>query len=216
MYLTPPIGTSRPQTPRDEQSGDFQSQRDRVPLNIASAAPIQMQSPSYQPMTPTSLLSPFSPYVMYSHPRSASDSHNHRPASPALSNVSALTSVSSSASGPGTQTFAPYPLSSGHGKIGTRKPKQRKQRLTNIDRKAICTHHLQFPNARQEDIASKFGVERSTISKILKQKTKWLNMPEQENTRNSKQRSVDVPPILTIVSTILPGPRNSPRSRRSS
>lgn len=189
MYLTPPIGTSRPQTPRNEQSGEFQSQRDRVSLNIANAAPLQMQSPSYQPMTPTSLLSPFSPYIMYNHPRSASDLQNHRPASPALSNVSALTSVSS-ASGPGTQTFAPYPLPSSHGKIVPRKNKQRKQRLTNVDRKAICTHHLAFPNARQEDIASKFGVERSTISKILKQKQKWLNMPEQENSRVAKHRLV--------------------------
>ena len=31
---------------------------------------------------------------------------------------------------------------------------------------------------KQDQIASYFGVERSTVSKILKQKEKWLNMSE--------------------------------------
>lgn len=62
--------------------------------------------------------------------------------------------------------------------------------MTNVDRREICLHHLNFPNARQEDIASKFGVERSTISKILKYKQKWLTMPDHEGNRVSKQRSM--------------------------
>ncbi|KAE9403986.1 hypothetical protein BT96DRAFT_989715 [Gymnopus androsaceus JB14] len=55
------------------------------------------------------------------------------------------------------------------------KAKQRKQRLFNIDRKAICEYHLAHPNEKQELIARQYGVERSTISKILKHKEKWLN-----------------------------------------
>ncbi|KAJ4491277.1 hypothetical protein C8J55DRAFT_556852 [Lentinula edodes] len=56
------------------------------------------------------------------------------------------------------------------------KPKQRKQRLFNVDRKAICEYHLAHPNEKQELIARQYGVERSTISKILKHKEKWLNI----------------------------------------
>jgi hypothetical protein len=68
--------------------------------------------------------------------------------------------------------------------------KQRKQRLFNVDRKAICIYHMQYPNARQEDIAQRYGVERSTISKILKHKTRWMNVPEAENLRVAKHRHV--------------------------
>jgi DNA-binding LacI/PurR family transcriptional regulator len=57
-----------------------------------------------------------------------------------------------------------------------------------VDRKAICQYHLDFPSARQEDIAARYGVERSTISKILKQKEKWMNVPEAESLRVAKHR----------------------------
>ncbi|TCD63250.1 hypothetical protein EIP91_005806 [Steccherinum ochraceum] len=57
--------------------------------------------------------------------------------------------------------------------------KHRKQRLYNVDRKKICVYHRDHPNVKQEEIAKKFGVERSTISKILKQKLKWLSVPEE-------------------------------------
>jgi transcriptional regulator with XRE-family HTH domain len=68
--------------------------------------------------------------------------------------------------------------------------KQKKHRLYNVDRKQICLYHKENPNARQEDIARLYGVERSTISKILKNKTKWLNVPEDENLRIAKHRYV--------------------------
>ncbi|KAG8693831.1 hypothetical protein FRC08_008858 [Ceratobasidium sp. 394] len=51
-----------------------------------------------------------------------------------------------------------------------------KQRLDDARRKEICTYARDRPKARQEDIALKYGVERSTISKILKNKDKWLTM----------------------------------------
>ena len=66
--------------------------------------------------------------------------------------------------------------------------KPRKQRLYNVDRKAICVYHKENPTMRQEDIALKYGVERSTISKILKQKQKWLNVPDGEEVLVAKQR----------------------------
>lgn len=41
---------------------------------------------------------------------------------------------------------------------------------------------------RQEDIAAKFGVERSTISKILKNKAKWLKVPDDETFHSARYR----------------------------
>lgn len=58
--------------------------------------------------------------------------------------------------------------------------KSRKQRLYSRDRKNICIMARDNPHMRQEDIAARFGVERSTISKILKNKDRWLNVPETE------------------------------------
>jgi hypothetical protein len=79
------------------------------------------------------------------------------------------------------------------------RPKQRKQRLFNVDRKAICVFHQENPNARQEDIALRYGVERSTISKILKYKTKWLNVPEHESLRIAKHRPSKFPEIEELL-----------------
>jgi hypothetical protein len=101
--------------------------------------------------------------------------------------ASALTSISSGTSAPNSQTFPAFALPSPPGAVIPR-AKQRKQRLFNVDRKAICLYHQENPNARQEDIAARYGVERSTISKILKNKTKWMNVPEDEDMRVAKHR----------------------------
>lgn len=138
------------------------------------------------PLTPVSTSYTFYP----SHSRSASGSgsgsgsgstDNARSASPALSVASALTSVSSSTS---VQKYTDnHPHSTGHTVSGAApvapRPKHRKQRLYNVDRKKICVYHRDHPNVKQEEIARLFGVERSTISKILKQKMKWLAVPEE-------------------------------------
>lgn len=160
-------------------------------LNIPNTVSTQLQSPRY-PSTPASGASNFTPFNEFypRHSRSNSSGSNPRSASPAASVASALTSVSSSASQSNTQTFATFP----HPSIITpptlppTRPKQRKQRLFNVDRKAICVFHRENPQARQEDIAIRYGVERSTISKILKNKTKWLNIHEEEGIRVAKHR----------------------------
>lgn len=64
-----------------------------------------------------------------------------------------------------------------------------------MDRKAICVFHQENPNARQEDIAARYGVERSTISKILKHKTKWMNVPEDDDMRVAKHRPSKFPEV---------------------
>ena len=117
------------------------------------------------------------------HSRSTSSSTHHRSASPAISIISAVTSLSSNSSKPrpalSTTSISPYHSNS--------KPKKR---LTNKERKAICNTYMHNPNCRQEDIASQYGVERSTVSKILKHKSKWLSMPEGEDSHVAKHRLV--------------------------
>lgn len=56
--------------------------------------------------------------------------------------------------------------------------KHTKKKLDGLDKKRICLYHANHSNARQEDIAELFGVERSTVSKILKNKEEWLNVDE--------------------------------------
>ncbi|KAJ7459758.1 CenpB-DNA-bind-domain-containing protein [Mycena latifolia] len=186
-----PVSISRPQTPPNHEYQP--QQREGLSLNMS---PIVQPSPSYHPLTPSSSASPYSTYGFYSatHSRSNSLSNtNPRSASPALSTASALTSVSSSASGPNAFTGL-APASAADSQLAGR-AKQKKQRLFNVDRKDICLYHKENPSARQEDIARIYGVERSTISKILKNKTKWLNVPADENLRIAKHRPSKFPEI---------------------
>nr|GAT58783.1 predicted protein [Mycena chlorophos] len=142
--------------------------------------------PTYHqpPLTPASSTSSFSPYrasFFPEHSRSTSLSTNPRSASPALSTVSALTSISSH-SLPAASVLSPI-----------ERPK--KQRLFNTQRREICEYHISNPNARQEDIARAFGVERSTVSKILKNKQKWLNIDVNETLKIAKHRPSKFPEI---------------------
>ncbi|KAI0755271.1 hypothetical protein C8Q80DRAFT_422513 [Daedaleopsis nitida] len=115
----------------------------------------------------------------------ASASSNPRSASPALSVASALTSVSSSASMPPCP-----PCQEGFPSTTAllRKEPTRKKRLWNIDRYNICKYAELHPGTKQEDIAARYGVERSTVSKILKQKARWLHVSPEETVLVAKLR----------------------------
>lgn len=52
--------------------------------------------------------------------------------------------------------------------------KRPKARIDGAARKRICQYAQLHPDLRQADIAAVFNVERSTVSKILKQKVQWL------------------------------------------
>lgn len=53
-----------------------------------------------------------------------------------------------------------------------------KSKLLNIDRKRICIHHLRNPKLKQEELARIFNIERSTVSKVLKEQERWLAVPD--------------------------------------
>ncbi|KAI0041736.1 CenpB-DNA-bind-domain-containing protein [Auriscalpium vulgare] len=177
--------------------------RSKTPDNALSArsfppigpSPLSMQphtshSPQYDAPSSSSAQHPYG--LSPAHARSMSNTAPANPiarsASPALSVVSAITSNSSA-----SQTFHNY--DSGTLTPMFSKSKQRKQRLFNVDRRDICLYHQQHPHLRQEDIAAEYGVERSTISKILKQKQKWLNVPDGEEIRIAKHRPSKFPEI---------------------
>ncbi|VDB89128.1 Bgt-5103 [Blumeria graminis f. sp. tritici] len=47
--------------------------------------------------------------------------------------------------------------------------------LTHNDRRRMCQYHEENPTVKQTEIGAKFGVERSTVSKVLRQKEKYLS-----------------------------------------
>ncbi|MCJ1256396.1 hypothetical protein MMC24_004217 [Lignoscripta atroalba] len=46
--------------------------------------------------------------------------------------------------------------------------------LTDTDRRRMCQYHEDNPTVKQTEIGAMFGVERSTVSKVLRQKDKYL------------------------------------------
>ena len=66
--------------------------------------------------------------------------------------------------------------------------KNKKQRLYSVDRKIICEFAVQNPTYKQEEIARKFNIERSTVSKILKHKHRWLRISNDETVYYAKDR----------------------------
>lgn len=79
------------------------------------------------------------------------------------------------------------------------KEKHTKNKLRNMDRKEMCLYAEQNPKARQEDIASRFGVERSTVSKVLKNKAHWLSLEDEEILKIAKHRPIKFPDIESDV-----------------
>ncbi|KAL1659988.1 hypothetical protein GGF50DRAFT_91604 [Schizophyllum commune] len=69
-----------------------------------------------------------------------------------------------------------------------------KTKLTTERRKDICRYAAMNPSARQEDIATVFSIERSTVSKILKHRKEWLARPDDEAER-AKNRPIKYPII---------------------
>ncbi|EKM51978.1 uncharacterized protein PHACADRAFT_262418, partial [Phanerochaete carnosa HHB-10118-sp] len=74
--------------------------------------------------------------------------------------------------------------------VPTSSRRHRKRRLYTVDRRSICVMAKENPHLRQEDIAQHFNVERSTVSKILKEKVRWLSTPAEPTIRVSKYRYV--------------------------
>ena len=109
---------------------------------------------------------------------------DQRSNSPASSSGSSEAATSGRSQRP-VPTQLPHTMSVG---IPTPRQKHQKQRLYTVDRRNICVFAKDNPTLRQEDIAQRFNVERSTVSKILKEKSRWLSAPEEPRVFIAKYR----------------------------
>lgn len=106
--------------------------------------------------------------------------------------------VSSNAAGPPTPTpstskmtlesYSPYHLDSGI--------KRRSGKLSKLDRKMICEYAREHSSTSQTELGVMFGVERSTISKTLKEKEKWLSLTSARKTKKLGSRYPEVEDAL--------------------
>ncbi|KAL5635744.1 hypothetical protein ACGC1H_004527 [Rhizoctonia solani] len=163
-----------------------------TPSSIASSSarsvsPASTAATSAQPLDFSAYASPVGEYDMgavSAHPSSAHQS------SPLVSSTQTHPSI--------TRSSAGASRSDGGHVVSPIRRRANKQRLDDARRKEICSYARDRPKARQEDIAIKYGVERSTISKILKHKDKWLSLDT--NPRKSipvKHRPSKFPEIET-------------------
>ncbi|WPG98455.1 Hypothetical protein R9X50_00124600 [Acrodontium crateriforme] len=66
--------------------------------------------------------------------------------------------------------------------------------LTDVDRRRMCKYAQENPECKQTEIGAIFGVERSTVSKVLRQKEKYL-VPEESGQSPAKRVKGRVPDI---------------------
>lgn len=55
---------------------------------------------------------------------------------------------------------------------------KRKPKLTDYDRKQMCLYHQANPGCRQDVIAKMYGIDRTTVSKVLRHSDKYLSMED--------------------------------------
>ncbi|KAI1393461.1 uncharacterized protein F4822DRAFT_13898 [Hypoxylon trugodes] len=72
---------------------------------------------------------------------------------------------------------------------------QPRKTLTDEDRRNMCLFHEDNPHAKQTEIGQKFGVERSTVSKVLRRKELYLNLDSQGGSPVKKSKGKSPPDI---------------------
>ncbi|KAH0541347.1 hypothetical protein FGG08_004185 [Glutinoglossum americanum] len=66
------------------------------------------------------------------------------------------------------------PMSATASSHSTHSTSSPRRTLTDADRRRMCIYHEENPTVKQTEIGAMFGVERSTVSKVLRQKEKYL------------------------------------------
>ncbi|KAK3357433.1 hypothetical protein B0T25DRAFT_604288 [Lasiosphaeria hispida] len=76
---------------------------------------------------------------------------------------------------------------------------QPRKTLTDEDRRAMCQYAEDHPGVKQTDIGARFGVERSTVSKVLRHKEKYLGQEDRSSSpiKRTKGKGVDIEKALT-------------------
>ncbi|KAK8124638.1 uncharacterized protein PG998_000397 [Apiospora kogelbergensis] len=71
---------------------------------------------------------------------------------------------------------------------------QPRKTLSDDDRRRMCQYAADNPKSKQTEIGAKFGVERSTVSKVLRNKDRWLSQEDRSGSpvKRIKGKNVDV------------------------
>ncbi|KAL8819322.1 MAG: hypothetical protein Q9223_002214 [Gallowayella weberi] len=93
----------------------------------------------------------------------------------------------------------PTPLSAPAAPEPIPTPPSGRKTLTDQDRRRMCQYHEENPSVKQTEIGSLFGVERSTVSKVLRLKEKYLH-PEDGSRSPIKRSKGKFPDIERAVS----------------
>lgn len=141
----------------------------QYPMRNPQIGEFRSEPPSTRSISPTdrvAFVGNLSPHSSITTGRHAGDSSIDTSTDSISNSASTMSAVPSQASSISDDLLS---LSSGGKRIA-----KGKTRLRNIDRKAICEAAQNNPKMRQEELAARFGIERSTVSKTLKNKEKWL------------------------------------------
>ncbi|QDS74089.1 hypothetical protein FKW77_009585 [Venturia effusa] len=92
----------------------------------------------------------------------------------------------------------PAPLPRGSGRSGSNPRKT----LTDADRRNMCIYAEKHPAVKQQDIGALFGVERSTVSKVLRQKDKYMQQDDGSRSPARKPKNKGQDPERTLVNWV--------------
>ncbi|KAE9984886.1 hypothetical protein BLS_000969 [Venturia inaequalis] len=91
---------------------------------------------------------------------------------------------------------APPPRGSGRTSSNPRKT------LTDVDRRNMCIYAEKHPDRKQNDIGAMFGVERSTVSKVLGNKEKYMQQDDGSRSPARKPKNKGQDPERTLVNWV--------------
>ncbi|KAH8156835.1 hypothetical protein CIB48_g11413 [Xylaria polymorpha] len=80
-------------------------------------------------------------------------------------------------------------------KLPTINTSQPRRTLTDQDRRDMCKFADENPGVKQHDIGLRFGVERSTVSKVLRRKDQYLNQEDRSASPVKKNKGKSSPDI---------------------
>ncbi|KAI1828226.1 hypothetical protein F4861DRAFT_535196 [Xylaria intraflava] len=80
-------------------------------------------------------------------------------------------------------------------KLPTINTSQPRRTLTDQDRRDMCKFADENPGVKQHDIGLRFGVERSTVSKVLRRKDQYLNQEDRSASPIKKNKGKSSPDI---------------------
>ncbi|KAI9770109.1 MAG: hypothetical protein M1840_003559 [Geoglossum simile] len=92
------------------------------------------------------------------------------------------------------------PMSTTASSHSTHSTSSPRRTLTDADRRRMCIYHEEHPTVKQTEIGAMFGVERSTVSKVLRQKEKYLFPDDGSRSpvKRSKGKFPDIERALSV------------------